>query len=167
MIQGLGGVVGDGLLEDKVGGVVGKLLSSKGLGDEGKESEPGNVPRGRKRTGEWVKCDCGCGRKIWRTPSQMLRGMRNFFSIGCRNKVYAKGGKKSGPKWEMKEVFDKGGNRMLYMPGHRRARSNGYVMEKVIKAEKVLGRGLGRGERVVERGDGLFVVCGGEERKLA
>lgn len=47
----------------------------------------------------------------------------------------------------MKQVFMKG-YPVVYLPGHPRAKTNGYVREHILIAEAMLGRPLEKGEVV-------------------
>ncbi len=56
---------------------------------------------------------------------------------------------KNNPAWAGGRYIEPGkGYVMVRMPSHPRARQNGYVLEHVLVAEKMLGRPLHAGEEV-------------------
>ena len=77
-----------------------------------------------------------------------------FCSRACRNKAYPNKGRvgvklyrERNPSWKGGSYIEpEKGYRMIRMPEHPRARTNGYVLEHILVAEKMLGRALKKGE---------------------
>jgi hypothetical protein len=55
------------------------------------------------------------------------------------------------PAWKGGSYIDDKGYRRIRMPHHHKAQQNGYVLEHVLVAERMLGRSLNPGEEVHHR----------------
>jgi hypothetical protein len=107
-----------------------------------------------------TKCD-HCSTPIYRRPSVLKRNKGKFCSTACRNRAYPAPGKRgpnprlsmeNNPAWKGGSYIEPGkGYRMIRMPTHPRARANGYVLEHILVAEKLLGRPLEPNEEVHHR----------------
>ena len=104
-----------------------------------------------------TECD-RCGATMYRRPSTLKRNAGKFCSRACRNAAHPHTGSRAtsgsmcgenNPAWKGGEYIEPGkGYRMVRMPEHHRARSNGYVLEHILVAETMLGRPLNAGEVV-------------------
>lgn len=102
-------------------------------------------------------CDL-CGEPIYRRPSTLRINAGKYCSRACRNRAHPHTGARatspsllgeSNPAWNGGGYIEPGkGYRMIRMPDHPRARQNGYVLEHILVAEKMLGRSLLPGEEV-------------------
>jgi hypothetical protein len=117
-----------------------------------------------------------CGKKMRRWPSHLKRTIAPVCSRHCNGKLRAKElirhshkgraawtadslasyrRKMSGrlnPAWRGGSYIEPGkGYRMVRMPDHPRARANGYVLEHILVAERLLGRPLAPTEEVHHR----------------
>lgn len=102
-------------------------------------------------------CDL-CGEPIYRRPNLLAKNAGKFCSHACRNKVHRntksrgpnpKLAGKNNPAWKGGSYIEpEKGYRMIRKPTHPRARQNGYVLEHILIAEKMLGRPLKTGEEV-------------------
>ena len=102
-------------------------------------------------------CD-KCGEPIYRRPSTLVRNKGKFCSHACRNRTYIRTGprgpnpnlqREKNPAWKGGTYIEpKKGYRMIRKPQHPRARANGYVLEHILVAEKMLGRPLTEAEEV-------------------
>jgi len=72
--------------------------------------------------------------------------MPRDFLQGHNNKINHSG--KDNPRWKGGQRINGYGYVMLYVPDHPRAQSNGYVLEHVVIAEKVLGKPLPAKSRI-------------------
>ena len=108
-------------------------------------------------------CDA-CGTPIYRRPSTLNRNASKACSHRCSNSLrehpqlytpeaIAKRAEKmhgeNNPAWNGGRYIEPGkGYVMVRMESHPRARANGYVLEHILVAEKMLGRPLHAGEEV-------------------
>jgi hypothetical protein len=102
-------------------------------------------------------CDL-CEAPIYRRPNLLTKNAGKFCSRACRNKVHKSTGPRgpnpklageNNPAWKGGTYIEPSkGYRMIRNPAHPRARSNGYVLEHILVAEKMLGRALKQGEEV-------------------
>lgn len=114
-----------------------------------------------------MKAVCSvCSKEINRPPSHLARAVAPVCSRSCNGKNRAatlvkysgnmKGRKRqdlkfgaANPGWKGGSYMEPGkGYRMVRAQGHPRARKNGYVLEHILVAEKMLGRPLKPGEEV-------------------
>lgn len=92
-------------------------------------------------------CLCECGNTKEISSDDFHRGIP--VSCGCRKSVYLKS--RVGPKshaWKGGVVWDDYGYKLIRIPDHHRAKSNGYVREHIVVMEEKLGRRLTLGEQV-------------------
>jgi len=102
-------------------------------------------------------CDY-CGEPIYRRPSTLERNDGKFCSRGCRNKAHPNEGERgpnpklqgeNNPAWKGGKYKEpEKGYVMIRRPDHHRARQNGYVLQHILVAEKMLGRKLKDNEEV-------------------
>lgn len=99
-----------------------------------------------------------CGGLMYRRPYQLAAGKGKFCSRACRNKAHPHTGKRAtspamlgegNPAWKGGRYTEPDkGYVMVRMPGHPRARRNGYVLEHLLVAEQMSGRALRPAEEV-------------------
>lgn len=102
-----------------------------------------------KRSGHyyWL-CQCSCG------TQKEVKGVnlttKRSGSCGCLLLEYTKNQPKGdkSPSWKRGWVFDEYGYKLVRIPSHHRAKSNGYVREHIVVMEEKLGRRLDSGENV-------------------
>ena len=105
-----------------------------------------------------VTCDL-CGKPMYRRPNTLAKNAGKYCSTACRNKIYKSptGPRGPNPKLAMENnpawnggsyVEPDKGYRMILKRDHPRARANGYVLEHILVAEKMMGRPLATGEEV-------------------
>lgn len=104
-----------------------------------------------------VTCDV-CSAPMYRRPSTLAANQGKFCSTACRNTIYPHTGKRTvsdsmrgenNPAWKGGSYIEpEKGYRMIRQPEHHRARANGYVLEHIVIAEKILGRRLKPNEEV-------------------
>lgn len=107
-----------------------------------------------------VTCDV-CSTPMYRRPSTLRMNAGKFCSTACRNTVHRSTGLRgpnpkmageNNPSWKGGSYIEPAkGYRLIRMPDHPRARANGYVLEHIVVAEKVLGRRLRPNEEVHHR----------------
>jgi hypothetical protein len=95
---------------------------------------------------------------IYKRPDHMARNAGKYCSRSCRNKANIVTGKRgknpklameNNPAWKGGRYIEpKKGYVMIRRPDHPRARQNGYVLEHILVAEKMLGRPLAESEEV-------------------
>ena len=98
-----------------------------------------------------TKCDL-CQSEVYRRPSTLILNQGKFCSRACRNKSHPNMGPRGpnpnlamdkNPAWKGgRYVEPEKGYVMIRCQDHPRARHNGYVLEHIIVAEKMLGRSL-------------------------
>jgi hypothetical protein len=94
-----------------------------------------------------------CGQPEWRYPSEWNYSPTPICSPECR-KVHRSRTSRgaANPDWKGGRYIEPGkGYVMIRKPDHPRARQNGYVLEHILVAEKMLGRPLLPSERVHHR----------------
>ena len=89
-------------------------------------------------------CACGCGQKTkiakrtrgkqGNTKGEPLRYILGHSMKGVKME--------NSHKWKGGRVKDNQGYVLVYKPNHNRAKTNGYVQEHIVVAEKVLGKPL-------------------------
>ena len=102
-------------------------------------------------------CDL-CATPIYRRASTLQINANKYCSTACRNKVHKSFGprapcpsmmREGNPAWRGGRYVEPGkGYVMIRVKGHPRTRANGYVLEHIIVAEKMLGRPLTATEEV-------------------
>lgn len=107
-----------------------------------------------------VTCDL-CSAPMYRRPSTLALNKGKYCSTACRNKVHPHTGKRTvpdsmrgenNPSWKGGSYIEpEKGYRLIRIPNHHRARANGYVLEHIVVAERILGRRLKPNEEVHHR----------------
>ena len=102
-------------------------------------------------------CDL-CERPIYRRPTTLAVNAGKFCSRACRNRAHRNTGprgpnpnlaRENNPAWTGGRYIEPDkGYVMIRQPNHPRARKNGYVLEHILVAEKMLGRPLTATEEV-------------------
>lgn len=117
-------------------------------------------------------CQCGCGGKTTvatrnDTKAGKIKGEPAKYICGHHPKERCKKLKGAkNPNWKGGSIIDGKGYRLLYVPEHPKASSNGYVREHILIAEKALGKPLPKGAVVhhpngekADNSRGNHVVC--------
>ena len=89
-------------------------------------------------------CHCGCGEKtnlhlVTRTKEGYVKGQPRRFVAG--HSLRDLHGDKNS-QWQGGTTFHDAGYRLLKQPDHPRAKSNGYVFEHLVIAQRALGKPL-------------------------
>jgi hypothetical protein len=91
----------------------------------------------------WL-CRCDCGNETTVTTNTLTRSRNPTRSCGCllREFVENQPSGKDSPTWKGGFVYDESGYKLIRIPDHHRAKSNGYVREHIVVMEALLGRKL-------------------------